>query len=92
MEQVSVIPKKATEDKFNELHNLVTEEFLSRVRRGQATTQDLKAACDWLRANDITGVATDGNALDKLSKLMPTIDPDIVQHRLYGTKTKSKSR
>ena len=83
---------KAAEDKFNELHNLVTEDFLKRVRSGEATTQDLKAACDWLKTNDVTGVATDGSALDKLSKLMPTIDPDIVQHRLYGTKTKSKSR
>ena len=75
---------KAAEDKFNELHNLVTEDFLKRVRSGEATTKDLKAACDWLKTNDITGVATDGSALDKLSKLMPTIDPDIVQHRLYG--------
>ena len=75
---------KAAEDKFNELHNLVTEDFLKRVRSGEATTQDLKAACDWLKTNDITGVATDGNALDKLSKLMPKVDPDIVQHRLYG--------
>ena len=38
--------KKATEDNFNELHNLVTQEFLSRIRTGEATTQDLKAACD----------------------------------------------
>ena len=75
---------KAAEDKFNELHNLVTEDFLKRVRSGEATTQDLKAACDWLKTNDITGVATDGSALDKLSKLMPKVDPDIVQHRLYG--------
>tara|TARA_R100000152_G_C6568045_1_gene36389 strand:+ start:60 stop:323 length:264 start_codon:yes stop_codon:yes gene_type:complete len=75
---------KAAEDKFNELHNLVTEDFLKRVRSGEATTQDLKAACDWLKTNDVTGVATDGNALDKLSKLMPKVDPDIVQHRLYG--------
>ena len=75
---------KAEESKFNELHNLVTNEFLSRVRSGTATTQDLKAACDWLKTNDVTGVATDGSALDKLSKLMPKVDPDIVQHRLYG--------
>ena len=39
---------KATEEQFNELHSLVTEEFLKRVRSGEATTQDLKAACDWL--------------------------------------------
>ena len=47
METVRVLPKKATEDKFNELHNLVTEDFLRRVRSGEASTSDLKAACDW---------------------------------------------
>ena len=39
---------KAGEAQFNELHNLVTTDFLKRVKSGQATTQDLKAACDWL--------------------------------------------
>ena len=92
MEEVRVLPKKATEDKFNELHYLVTEDFLRRIRSGEATTQDLKAACEWLKTNDITGVAYEGNPLDKLSRIMPKIDPDLVQHRLYGTKTKSKSR
>ena len=76
--------KKAAEEKFNELHNLGTEDFLQRVRSGQATTQDLKAACDWLKTNDITGVAYEGSPMDKLTKLMPTIDPELVQHRLYG--------
>ena len=83
---------RAKEDKFNELHNLVTEDFLKRVKSGEATTQDLKAACDWLKTNDITGVDYKDSPLDKLSKIMPKIDPDLVQHRLYGTKTKSKSR
>ena len=84
MEKVKVIPRKATEDKFNELHNLVTEEFLTRVRSGQATTQDLKAACDWLKTNDITGIPVEGNALDKLAKIIPQVDPNLVQSRLYG--------
>ena len=88
MEQVKVLPKKATEDKFNELHNLVTEDFLKRVKSGEATTQDLKAACDWLKTNDITGVAYDGSALDKLNKILPTVDPELVQRRLYGSKTR----
>ena len=83
---------KAEESKFNELHNLGTNEFLSRVRSGTATTQDLKAACDWIKTNDITGVAFEGTPLDKLASIMPKIDPELVQHRLYGTKTKSKSR
>ena len=86
MEQVRVLPKKATEDKFNELHNLVTEDFLKRVKSGEASTQDLKAACDWLKTNDITGVAYDGSALDKLNKILPTVDPELVKRRMYGSK------
>ena len=75
---------KATEKQFNELHNLVTTEFLKRVKSGEATTQDLKAACDWLRANDITGVQYEGNPLDKLHRIMPKVNPELVQTRLYG--------
>ena len=78
--------KKATEDQFNELHNLVTKEFLARVKSGEASTQDLKAACDWLSKNDISGVAVQGNPLDKLASIMPTVDPELVQRRLYGSK------
>ena len=80
--------KKAAEEKFNELHNLVTNEFLSRVRSGEATTQDLKAACDWLKTNDITGVAYEGSPLDKLNKILPTVSPELVQRRMYGSKTR----
>ena len=80
--------KKATEDQFNELHKLVTTEFLKRIKSGEATTQDLKAACDWLSKNDISGVAYEGNPLDKLATLMPTINPELVQERLYGHRSR----
>ena len=76
--------KKATADQFNELHNLVTKEFLTRIKAGEATTQDLKAACDWLAKNDISGVAFEGNPLSKLASVMPNVDPELVQSRLYG--------
>jgi len=79
---------KATETQFNELHNLVTTEFLKRVKSGEATTQDLKAACDWLKTNDVSGVAHDGSALDKLNRIMPKIDPELVNRRLYGSKAR----
>ena len=79
--------KKAAEEKFNELHNLVTEDFLRRVRSGEASTGDLKAACDWLKTNDITGVAYEGSPLDKLNRLIPKVDPTLVHRRLYGSKT-----
>ena len=78
--------KRATEDQFNELHNLVTTEFLKRVKSGEASTQDLKAACEWLKTNDINGIAIDGNPLSKLAAVMPKVDPELVQKRLYGRK------
>ena len=76
--------KKATEDQFNELHNLVTKEFLARIKSGEASTQDLKAACDWLKTNDISGIAYQGNPLEQLAKDLPNMDPELVQSRLYG--------
>ena len=70
---------RASEDNFNELHSLITREFLTRIKAGEATTQDLKAACDWLAKNDITGVADEGSALSGLADIMPTINFDEVQ-------------
>ena len=78
--------KKATEDQFNDLHNLVTKEYLARIKSGEATTADLKGACDWLKTNDISGVAFEGNPLDKLATIIPQVDPELVQSRLYGKK------
>ena len=69
---------------FNELHNILTTELLNRIKSGEASTQDLKAAIEWLHKNDISGVAYDGNPLDKLANIMPQIDPEMVQERLYG--------
>ena len=79
-----MVKKKATEDQFNELHNLVTKEFLARIKSGEATAQELRAACDWLKTNDISGVAYEGTALDKLARVIPQVDPELVQRRLYG--------
>jgi hypothetical protein len=77
---------KASEDMFNELHNIVTQELLNRIKSGDASTADLKAACDWLAKNDISGVAYAGNPLDKLASIMPKVDPELVQKRLYGAR------
>ena len=84
MENPRVIPKKATEESFNELHYLVTEDFLRRIKSGEATVQHLKAACEWLKTNDITGVAYEGSPLDKLNKIIPTVDPSLVKRKVYG--------
>jgi len=63
---------------------MVTQELLNRIKSGEASTADLKAACDWLSKNDISGVAYEGNPLDKLATIMPKVDPELVQRRLYG--------
>ena len=76
--------KKASEAQFNELHNIVTLEFLKRVKSGEASAQVLKAACDWLKTNDISGVAYEGSPLSKLAAVMPTVDPELVERRMYG--------
>ena len=70
---------RATEAQFNELHNLITKELLERIKAGEATTADLKAAADWLYKNDITGIALDGSPLGALADLMPKVDFDAVQ-------------
>jgi hypothetical protein len=83
-ETTRVIPKKAAEESFNELHYLVTQEFLRLIKCGEAKTADLKAACDWLKTNDITGVALEGSPLDRLASVIPKVDPSLVKSRLYG--------
>ena len=78
--------KRASEDTFNRLHNLVTDEFVARIESGEATTADLKAASDWLSKNDITGIALENTALGKLANIMPTVDFDAVQKAVkYGS-------
>jgi hypothetical protein len=58
--------KRASEEQFNELHGLVTNELIGRIKAGIATTQDLKAACDWLAKNNITGLPVEGSPLSAL--------------------------
>jgi hypothetical protein len=81
---------KATEDTFNELHNLVTQELLNRIKSGEATTADLKAACDWLHRNDISGVAIEGSPLDQLVNILPKVDPELVRSRMNGTRLEKR--
>jgi len=67
---------------FNKLHKVVTQELLDRVQSGEATTSDIKAACDWLKSNDITGIALPKNSLGKLANIIPDIDPELVRSRV----------
>jgi hypothetical protein len=49
--------KKASEDRFNLLHHLLTEAHIKALENGEYTASDLKAAADWLRAEHGGSVA-----------------------------------
>lgn len=74
--------KRASEDAFDELHALLTKELITRIKTGEASTADLRAACDWLKANDITGVAVDGSPLASLAGLIPELTFEDVQEHI----------
>jgi hypothetical protein len=71
--------KRATEDQFDELHRLVTETLIAKIKSGEAGPADIKAATDWLHKNSITGVAVEGSPLANLLDTMPEIDFEAVQ-------------
>ena len=71
--------QRANEEAFNELHGLVTNELILRIKSGTATTQDLKASTDWLAKNNITGVPTLGSPLATLFASMPELEFEDVQ-------------
>tara|TARA_R100000655_G_scaffold53676_1_gene91642 strand:- start:596 stop:826 length:231 start_codon:yes stop_codon:yes gene_type:complete len=70
---------RTSEAAFEELHTLLTTEIISRIKSGEASTADLRAAIDWLKANDITGVAIEGSPLSGLAGLIPELDFDEVK-------------
>ena len=73
---------RASESSFDELHQLITIEFLQRIKSGEATTADLRACIDWLKANNITGVAAQGSPLASLIGVIPELSFDDVQEVL----------
>ena len=73
---------RASEEAFDELHALVTTEITQRIKNGEASTADLRAAIEWLKANDITGVPVDGSPLAGLVGLIPALTFDDVQRHV----------
>ena len=72
---------RANESQFDELHSLLTQEIISRIKSGEASTADLRAAIEWLKVNDVTGVAVEGSPLANLVGLIPELTFDEVQDR-----------
>jgi len=74
--------KRANEDLFDELHSLLTNELVGRIKSGEASTADLRAAIDWLSKNDITGVSIEGSPLASLAGLIPELNFEDVQEHI----------
>jgi hypothetical protein len=74
--------KMGTEEMFQELHGLVTNELSSRIKTGEASTADLRAAIDWLAKNDITGIPIESSPLADLVGLIPELTFDDVQEEV----------
>lgn len=74
--------QRASEEAFDELHSLVTNELITRIKNGEASTADLKAATDWLHKNSFTGVAVEGSPLAALAGIIPELSFDDVQRHI----------
>ena len=74
---------RASEDQFNELHRIVTETLIAKIRSGEAGPQDLKVATDWLHKNNVTGVAIEGSPLENLLKSIPEFDLESMQEVIH---------
>jgi len=74
---------RANEEMFNELHGLVTIELIQRIKSGVATTQDIKAAADWLAKNNITGLPVSGSPLAELFATLPEIEIEDVEQVIF---------
>lgn len=71
-----------TEEQFEVLHGLVTSEFISRVKAGEASTADLRAAVEWLKVNNITGVPVQESPLADLMGLIPELTFDDIESEI----------
>jgi len=73
---------RANEDQFDELHRLVTTELIGRIKSGAASTQDIRAACDWLAKNNVTGLPISGSPLSELFASLPELDMEEVERAI----------
>lgn len=58
-------------DKLYELQDLLIEEFLLRVKSGEASTADLSTVRQFLKDNNVSAVVTDDSPLHELVSALP---------------------
>lgn len=64
-------------EKLYELQDLLIEEFLMRVKSGEATTADLSTVRQFLKDNNVSAVVTDDSPLQDLVNALPFHDEHV---------------
>ena len=60
-----------SDKKLKELHEVLAEKLLEKVKSSDATASELNVARQFLRDNGIDAVPTEGNSLQKLVDELP---------------------
>lgn len=75
-------PKKPDDALLNEMHGVLTQQLLARIKSGEATAADFNVARQLLKDNNIQAVPVKDSPLQKLTDAIPEFEDDdaIPQH------------
>lgn len=65
--------KRATEDTLGNLHGLIAEKLIEKIKDGKATTADFNTAIKFLKDNNIEA-GEDNEGLSTLKDILPDLD------------------
>ena len=71
--------KRASDEVMGELHVMVAESLLDKIKSGEASPAELNAAIKFLQNNGIEATMAPGSPLDKLVNALPSFDDDHEQ-------------
>ncbi|NBN98723.1 MAG: hypothetical protein EBV19_05715 [Flavobacteriia bacterium] len=64
---------------LEELHTIVAEELVSRIKSGEAKPADLAVAVKFLKDNGVDALASDESPLKRLAQVLPFSDTQLTQ-------------
>lgn len=68
--------KEENREKLEALHGLLTEEFITRIKSGEAEPSLLSAARQFLKDNSVDAVVTEDSPLNRLTGLVLPFEDD----------------
>ena len=68
-----------SDSKLRELHGILAEKLLEKVKNPQCKSADLNVARQFLRDNGIDAVPVDNSPLEKLMKELPFEEKKVVK-------------